>query len=226
MTTNLFLSPPAFREGEVLIFSADSAAAQTASVLCGVSGQACESVPPRLIICDTDNETQIAAAKNAYTTGTPVLFLSRDGKMPAWEVPLSKNLPLPIRFSDFRRAVLTLLAGKTAPLSDSAPAVPRHPAIRIERGAAVSENVHVPLTPCEEKILSALTNAYPHAASAAELEYAFARHGSNSVRVYITYLRKKLTALPVYRAILPEKDGGFSLILHDGDSITNNTDKG
>ena len=133
---------------------------------------------------------------------------------------------LPIRFSDFRRAVMTLLGNAPAAVSDSVPAVPRHTAIRIERGAAVSGSVRVPLTPCEERILTALTNAYPHAASAAELERSFTRHGSNSVRVYITYLRKKLTALPAYRAILPEKNGGFSLVLHDGAQITDNTDKG
>ena len=223
MTMNLFLTPPAFREGEVLIFSADSAAAQTASVLCGVSGQTCENILPRLIICDTD-EAQIAAAKKAHEAGIPVLFLSRDGNTSAWDTPRHETLPLPIRFSDFRRAVSSLLSD--TPPQSAAPAALRHTVMRIENRAVISGDVRIPLTPCEEKILSALINAYPHAASGAELEKSFTRHGSNSVRVYITYLRKKLTALPAYRAILPEKNGGFSLVLHDGAQITDNTDKG
>lgn len=226
MTTNLFLSPPAFREGEVLIFSADSTAAQTVSVLCGVSGKACENIPPRLVVCDADDETQTAAAKNALNAGTPVLFLSQNGDAPVRDIPRCETLTLPIRFSDFRRAVSDLLGDAPAIVCNSAPAVPRHTAIRIEDSSAVSGNVRVPLTPCEEKIFSALMNAYPHAASAAELETAFSRHGSNSVRVYVTYLRKKLTALPSYRAILPEKGGGFALVLHSEEQTPDNTDKG
>ncbi len=220
---NLFFSPPAFSEGEVLILSADSAAVQTAIALTGVSGQAHSGVTPRLILCDADDEAQCSAAKKAHASDIPVLFLTRNGTAPTWEPPAYALLSVPIRFSEFHRTVLALLEGSPSPAqhAPSAEATPQSSTIRIESGAAVSGRIRVPLTPCEEKILTALTDAYPHAASGAQLEEAFKRHGGNSVRVYISYLRKKLTALPAYRAILPEKGGGFSLVLQ-----TDNTDKG
>jgi hypothetical protein len=109
-------------------------------------------------------------------------------------------LSVPLRFSDFASTVVSLLKGDTS----CEPPPPRESIlkpsrIRIEQGAAVSDDVRVPLTPCEEKILAVLNDAYPHAASAEALESAFTRHGGNSVRVYITYLRKKLAALPAFR---------------------------
>ncbi len=217
--------PTAFADGEVLVFTLDDVTAQTVCALCGVSGSPRPGIIPRLIVCDVEGDAAVSA-KAACTADTPVLFLKSTDAAPSWTPSRFSVLSTPIRFSDFRNAVAQLCTA-TLP-SDTARQAP-HPqtdGIRVENGAAVSGDVRVPLTPCEEKILSALIEAYPHAASRVRLEEAFERHGSNSVRVYVTYLRKKLASLPAYRAILAEKDGSFSLVLHAGTQITDNSDKG
>ncbi len=212
MTMPLFLTPTFFREGEVLIFSDNRTTAQTVSALTGVSGNAISGVSPRLIICDTDSDGQLSRARAAHAPGIPVLFLAHRTSVSKWTPSVSTVIETPILFSDFRRATLTLLAG----VPEKQPPSETPTEIRVENGTAVSGNTRVPLTPCEERILITLLDAYPHAATAHRLEESFARHGSNSVRVYITYLRKKLAPLPAFRAILAEKDGGFSLLLRMG----------
>ncbi len=222
MTANLFECAAFFSEGEVLLFPEDAAWAETAAILCGVSGHAREGIAARLIVCDGENPSAVTAAKEAHTAAdAAVIFLTESGEPPAWMPPRSVTLTLPLSFAQFRRAVSSLLADPLP--AQSAPPVPspHTEKIRTEGGFAVCGSVRIPLTPCEEKLLAALTEAYPHAASRKRLEEAFARHSSDSVRVYMTYLRKKLSALPVYRAILPDKDGGFSLVLQ-----TDHSDKG
>lgn len=222
MTTNLFSCADAFSEGEVLLFPENAGWAPTAAILCGVSGHACEGVPARLIVCDGEDADAVAAAKQAHAvSGAAVIFLT-SGDAPAWTPPRSLTLSLPLSFARFRRAC-TALCGDPSPTKSEPTDVssPRAERIRAEGGFAVCGNARVPLTPCEEKILTALTEAYPHAASRKRLEEAFARHGSNSVRVYVSYLRKKLSSLPAYRAIIAEKDGGFALVLQ-----TDHSDKG
>ncbi|MBQ8746501.1 MAG: helix-turn-helix domain-containing protein [Clostridia bacterium] len=222
MTTNLFSCAAAFSEGEVLLFPERAKWAQTAAILCGVSGQACEGVPARLIICDGEDTDAIAAAKEAHAeSGAAVILFTKSGAMPEWTPTPSLTLSLPLSFAQFRRAVSALCSdhARTNSPTDVPTAHPER--IRVEGGFAVSGSTRVALTPCEEKILTALTEAYPHAAKRSRLEEAFSRHGSDSVRVYVTYLRKKLAALPAYRAILPDRDGGFALVLQ-----TDHSDKG
>lgn len=221
MTTNLFSCAGVFSDGEVLLFPERAKWAQTAAILCGVSGQACEGVPARLIVCDGEDTDAIAAAQKVHAeSGAAVIFLTK-GDAPSWMPPQSLTLPLPLSFAQFRRAVSALCDDDAR--TNSPTEIPHaHPErIRVEGGFAVSGSTRVALTPCEEKILTALTEAYPHAAKRSRLEEAFSRHGSDSVRVYVTYLRKKLAALPAYRAILPDRDGGFALVLQ-----TDHSDKG
>lgn len=211
MTTVFPSAPTAFAEGEVLVFTSDAVTAETVRALCGVSGNARADVTPRLVVCGTDSAS-VTSAKATCIEDVPVLFLTEAESTPPWTPKRFSLLPLPLRFSDFRQTAARLCAD--VPLSPKEAPSPQPRTIRIEHGTAISEGVRVPLTPCEEKLLTALIEAYPHAAKKERLEEAFTRHSGNSVRVYVTYLRKKLASLPAYRAILAEKDGGFSLVLH------------
>lgn len=226
MTAILSADPIAFAEGEVLVFTSDTVTAKTVCALCGVSGTARSGVIPRLIVCDTEAGA-LTSAKEASAKGIPVLFLSNEAPPPSCTTGRFSVLPVPLRFSDFRNAVVQFFTAFSPARSYEQAQSLRTQPIRLENGEAISGDARVSLTQCEEKILAALIEAYPHAAEHTRLEEAFSRHGGNSVRVYVTYLRKKLASLPAYRAILSEKGGGFSLVLNTDESdITDNTNEG
>ncbi len=205
-----------FREGEVLFFSGESAVVRMMTALLGIRGEAGPDVLPCLIVCDGDDFSQCTAlGKSPYTT-LPVLFYTTDpaGFTPPAFAARCLVLRRPFLFAEFRQAVAQLrMQTDHHPLPEM-PVSVSAPLIRVENQTAVYKDVRIPLSPCEAGILTALTEAYPNAAPRERLEAVFARSGSNSVSVYISYLRKKLSAIPAFRAVISVKGGGFALLMH------------
>ncbi len=211
-----------FHAGEVIFFSAESAAVNMMAALLGICETAHTVAAPCLYICDGDDPAQCAALHKAAGVDIPVLFYTA---APAQFTPpriTARYLVLgrPFLFADFRRAAAQLR--RHTDISDEPTSsvsarihLPAVPTIRVENQTAVWQNLRVPLSPCEAGILSVLTEAYPHAAARERLEAVFKRSGSNSVSVYVSYLRKKLSVIPAFRTILSVKDGGFALLMHD-----------
>ena len=195
------------RDGEAVFFTREPAIAAMMAVLCSVSGKSVPHVPPRLILCDGD-DTEMQAAALRAAPGVPLLLYTRD---PAAIAPPENLrhcvLPRPFSFPQFREAVCALL-------SEDPPVPAAAPASVLEGSAAVSGGVRVPLTPREADILAALIAAYPETVPKARLEALFDRRGGNSVSVYVSYLRRKLSPLPAFHGILSVRGGGFSLVLN------------
>lgn len=215
-TTDMLLSQkniPDLAEGEILFFTREEPLREMLAVLCGISGRAAPEAVPRLLLCDGDDPEMTDRARLA-APGAPILFLT---KAPARFTPPQsaaehRVLARPFPFDGLYRALTELLQDTPAAVPSTALKPP--PSIRIEGNCAVSEGIRISLTPGEAKLLQILTDAYPAAAAKEDLAAVFARQGGNTVSVYVTYLRKKLAALPAFRGILSLHGGGFALVLH------------
>ncbi len=208
---------PALAEGEVLFFTGEKPLREMLAVLCGVSGIPKPDILPRLLLCDGDDPAMRTAALRA-APDVPILFLTRE---PACFVPPQAAVRYRIleRPFPFDGLIQTLSALLQDSLTAMPPAV-KPPYIRVEGSTAVSNGIRVPLTPCEARLLQILTDAYPEAATNDALKKVFTRGGSNTVSVYVTYLRKKLRALPAFQGILSLHGGSFALVLHTPASNT------
>ncbi len=214
MTDMLLFTPknmPPLAEGEALFFTCGPMMEKTLSILCGVSGKPVPGVPPRILVCGGEPENCAEALRTA--ADTPVLFCTPDPShfVPPPTTERYRVLGRPFLFDDLYRAVAELLAA--APLSPPSDGDVPPPRLHVERCSAVSDGIRVPLTPCEAAILKVLTDAYPEAATREALAGVFARQGSNTVSVYVTYLRRKLAAIPAFQGILSLRGGGFALVL-------------
>lgn len=208
------------RTGNVRFFSGEpDIVRMMEAILCIADTPEAERIP-RLFICDGDDPAQCAALKNAGTD-TPVLFYTA---APAQFIPPALSarytvIPRPFLFRDFRRAAAELYAdSEESAARDTADAHEAPPLsalpIRVIDKAAVWQSIRVPLSPAEAGVLRILTDAYPDAASRAQLESVFSRRGKGTLSVYISCLRKKLSAIPSFRTIVSVK-GGFALLMHD-----------
>ncbi len=210
-----------FRPGEVLFFSGEPAAVRMMAALLGIRDGDREEALPCLAVCDGDDPAQCAALEKSPLARVPVLFYTTDPDRftPPGSAGTHLVLRRPFLFTEFRRAAARLRRNGHAPdVPDAAdaPAVHAETAklIRVENQTAVWNNVRVPLSPCEAGVLTALIQAYPNPASRERLESVFTRNGSNSVSVYVSYLRKKLAVIPAFRTVLSVKGGGFVLLMH------------
>lgn len=204
---------PSLEEGEALFFTREPVMAEMLAVLCGVSGRPALCAAPRILLCDGGDPNMCAEALRA-APGTPILFYTANPESfsPPPAAVQYRVLGRPFLFEELRCAVADLLKDSPASRLSAAAAAPLR--IRVEGSSAVSDEIRIPLTPCEAAILKILTDAYPEAASREQLTGVFARGGGNTVSVYITYLRKKLAPLPAFRGILSLRGGRFALVLH------------
>ena len=109
--------------------------------------------------------------------------------------------------------------------AERTPAVPM-PVLRwdSERRAVQCGDAEVLLTPREADVFAALYAAMPGAVRREDLLREFARTAGNGADVYISYLRKKLAALPTAIRIHSERGSGYTLLIPSAEG--GNTERG
>jgi len=202
-----------FREGEIVFYTNEDHMRRMMGALLGISGAERPEVSPRLRIADGDcSETCTAALAACGRDRTALLLYAREPKaLSPSEYPV-EYLARPFSFAEFLSRTERLLSGIPA-----APAPSPADGVGLvwdrEERIVRAEDVCVRLSPREAQVFSALYDAFPEALSPEALADLFGDARGNGAAVYITHLRKKLSALPRITAISYLSGRGYALLI-------------
>lgn len=167
------------------------------------------------IVADGDDaDALFRAYARTQETRLPLLLFARNPDALSPPAGIEYHLlPRPFSFEEFHAAA-HLLSGEPFAL----PATPNQPSAPTLRWDSVHRVLQcgddtLVLTAREADIFSALYDAAPEIVSQETLMRGFTRTAGNAPQVYITYLRKKLAALPVRISIVSHRGKGYSLLL-------------
>ncbi len=204
-----------FMQRDTAIFCADAVMSRMLSALC-------EAHPSRVAVADGDDAImQTDAFLYCRECALPLLLFSR--------TPAGITLPTDIRgvilgrpflFADFTAALRRL--SDTAPMPSMPPVGDSRPLLRWDplRRAVLCGSEEILLTPREADVFAVLFAASPAPVSREELQKGFARTDGNGADVYISYLRRKLAALPLSAQIHSVRGKGYALLVQSAASQT------
>jgi len=193
-------------QGETVLLCADADLRRMLEALCTLSGG------PEIVVADgEDPAVRRDASACARERGLPLLLI---GGAPeeTGEIP-SRTLPRPFRFSDFRDALGGLCADAAVPQNADDADEPRLLQWDAKRRTVICGDVRQTLTPREADVFAQLYAAAPSPVSRERLMAGFARTGGNGAEVYISYLRRKLAALPQTVTIAFVRGQGYALLI-------------
>ena len=201
-------------QGNAALFFADGFISRMIAALCTQN-------PPPIAAADGDDPAMTAQAiAFCRERGLPLILCASQPQTIGIPPDIrGRILPRPFLFADFSAALWALTGMEpTADAAQENNEVREEPPLvwDSERRAVICGGSEVILTPREADVFAALYAASPAAVSREQLQKEFSRTAGNGADVYVSYLRRKLTALPLTVRIHSERGRGYTLLIQPG----------
>lgn len=177
----------------------------------------CRRYPGKAILADGDDERQrTKAAACARENGLPLILITAHPDCPMPDGIRAVCLERPVPFPSLRQ-LLDELCGTPAETipEKNAPSLLWDKPGRILRCRGQS----VSLTEREAALFDMLWSAAPGFVPVQQLQSVFQRTDGNGPQVYITYLRRKLSQLPLSVHITSRRGEGYALLIPEDESL-------
>ena len=179
----------------------------------------CARRPAMGIVADGDDEGMRGkAAALARESGMPLLLITRrPASCPVPEGLVGRCLVRPFLFEELY-AALDALTGAQPPEEIPRGGQERAAALQWDNAQRTVRcgEATVTLTEREAYVFDALWRASPFPVSRETLRAGFDRTAGNGAEVYVTYLRRKLAALPLAVTIASRRGEGYALLIPGG----------